>query len=67
MTSNDTSYRCEECDITFSNEKDFLEPKYYVKFRRDGISLAIVMVTTLVLYLKIWYKSNSISNTSVVM
>ncbi len=24
MTYNDTLYRCEECDMTFSNEKDFL-------------------------------------------
>ena len=36
MTSNGTSYRCEECDMTFSNEKDFMEHKNYAKFRRDG-------------------------------
>jgi len=37
MTSNDTSsYRCEECDMTFSTEKDFLEHKNYAKFRREG-------------------------------
>ncbi len=36
MPSNDTFYICEGCDMTFSNEKDFLEHKYYAKFRREG-------------------------------
>jgi uncharacterized C2H2 Zn-finger protein len=36
MTTNDPSYRCEECDMTFSEEKDLLEHKNYAKLRRIG-------------------------------
>ena len=36
MSSNGTSYMCEECDMIFSNEKDFMEHKNYAKFRRGG-------------------------------
>lgn len=33
---NNNIYRCEECDMTFNNEKDFLEHKNYSKFRSEG-------------------------------
>ena len=38
MPSSDDNniYRCDECDTTFNNEKDFLEHKNYAKFRREG-------------------------------
>lgn len=36
MTLTNISYRCEKCDMSFSNEKDFMEHKDYAKFRRDG-------------------------------
>jgi uncharacterized C2H2 Zn-finger protein len=33
---NDASFRCEDCDMTFSNEKDFLEHRNYAQFRKNG-------------------------------
>lgn len=44
MTFSNNTYTCEECDMTFNNENDFVEHKNYAKFRR-GILLAIVVRT----------------------
>ena len=36
MTFSNNTYTCEECDMTFNNENDFVEHKNYAKFRREG-------------------------------